>query len=163
MSISKDLFLAILSLDSYNRGYGAGIDDGIGIDDGLGTSTSSKVGAATFKSDKGDADAQAADFYAISYTVKGGSVTGIDHDTTVISYRGTDHPASEYFGTDRPIHTGDYDELELSLASQFRKSVGASLATGTHITLTGHSLGGGLAGFTCRAANDNWIAERRAA
>jgi hypothetical protein len=25
MTISKDLFLAILSLDSYNRGYGAGI------------------------------------------------------------------------------------------------------------------------------------------
>ena len=27
MTISKDLFLAILSLDSYNRGYHAGISD----------------------------------------------------------------------------------------------------------------------------------------
>ncbi len=32
MSISKDLFLAILSMDAYNRGYGAGITDGQHID-----------------------------------------------------------------------------------------------------------------------------------
>jgi hypothetical protein len=26
MAVSKDLYLALLSMDSYNRGYGAGID-----------------------------------------------------------------------------------------------------------------------------------------
>jgi hypothetical protein len=37
MTISKDLFLAILSMDAYNRGYGAGIADGDDSDlDGLG-------------------------------------------------------------------------------------------------------------------------------
>ncbi len=30
MTISKELFLAILSMDAYNRGYGAGISDGEG-------------------------------------------------------------------------------------------------------------------------------------
>jgi hypothetical protein len=30
MPISKDLFLAILSMDAYNRGYGAGMADGLG-------------------------------------------------------------------------------------------------------------------------------------
>ena len=29
MSISKDLLLAILALDAYNQGYGAGMADGI--------------------------------------------------------------------------------------------------------------------------------------
>ena len=37
MSISKDLFLAILSMDAYNRGYGAGVGDGEANEpDGLG-------------------------------------------------------------------------------------------------------------------------------
>lgn len=31
MTISKDLFLAILSMDAYNRGYGAGLSDGINV------------------------------------------------------------------------------------------------------------------------------------
>jgi hypothetical protein len=30
MSISKDLFLALLSMDAHNRGYGAGMDLGEG-------------------------------------------------------------------------------------------------------------------------------------
>jgi hypothetical protein len=53
-----------------------------------------------------------------------------------------------------PIFTGDYDEPELSLASQFRRAVGASLTppedpdSGTGVIMTGHSLGGALAGFT---------------
>jgi len=38
MPISKDLFLAILSMDSYNQGYGRGIEHG-----------KTKIGAATIK------------------------------------------------------------------------------------------------------------------
>lgn len=39
MAISKDLFLAILAMDSYNQGYGAEIsDDGANDPDGLGVS-----------------------------------------------------------------------------------------------------------------------------
>jgi hypothetical protein len=78
MSISKDLFLAILSLDSYNQGYGQGLEHG-----------KSQIGAAKFDDDRADLDAQAAGLYAVSYEI-GEGVEGIDPGTTVISYRGTD-------------------------------------------------------------------------
>ena len=39
MTISKDLFLAILSMDSYNRGYGEGIAGLGGINSKIGTAT----------------------------------------------------------------------------------------------------------------------------
>ena len=100
MTISKELFLAILSMDSYNRGYGAGISNGEhienGVDLGLGDTIGSKVGSATVSSRvSSDANgaAQTAGFYAIAYTLtedaKSG-VEGIAPGTTIISYRGTD-------------------------------------------------------------------------
>ena len=80
MPISKDLFLAILSLDSYNRGYGEGIK-GLG---GLG----SKIGNATVTDESDIADGSEgvnAGFYAVAYDTEYG---------TVISYRGTDNFAA---------------------------------------------------------------------
>jgi hypothetical protein len=85
MSISKELFLAILSMDAYNRGYGAGIADGGKDDiDGLGR-IGSHIGSATVKNDNNSTAAQAAGFYAVAY----------DDPTygTIISYRGTDNPS----------------------------------------------------------------------
>ncbi|MEO1638742.1 MAG: hypothetical protein AAFU41_05785 [Pseudomonadota bacterium] len=98
MTISKELFLAILSMDAYNRGPEAGIADaGDNDPDGLGDSTSGnvRVGTATVSHNLGSVseafqeDALATGFYAIAYDVAGGTVEGIDTDTTVISYRGT--------------------------------------------------------------------------
>ncbi len=82
MTISKDLFLSILAMDSYNRGYGEAIE-GLG---GLG----STVGSATISTDSETTPStaqgsQAAGFYAVSYTV-GDGVDGIESGTTVISY-----------------------------------------------------------------------------
>jgi hypothetical protein len=78
MTISeKDLFMAILSMDSYNRGYGAGITlpetTGIG---GASILTLPDLGIsnATYS------QWQTAGFYAAAYTTEWG---------TVISYRGT--------------------------------------------------------------------------
>lgn len=87
MTISKDLFLAILSMDSYNQGYGEGLKHG-----------KTQIGSATFKVDDTSDAAQAAGFYAIAHDVKASGVEGIDSDTKVISYRGTarhqsPHPA----------------------------------------------------------------------
>ncbi len=88
MAISKDLFLAILSMDAYNRGYGAGIE-----------LTGNEIGVATILTDSEEefADPEApegtptvgedADFYAVAYTI-GAGVDGLDAGTTVISYRG---------------------------------------------------------------------------
>ena len=91
MTISPTLFHAILSLDSYNRGYNSGFSDGVGDPfDGLGEVGS--IGGATLLSrvDLGIdqakyAEWQAAGFYAVAYQVGG---------QTIISYRGTDNPGA---------------------------------------------------------------------
>lgn len=77
MTMSPELFMAILSMDSYNRGYNEGIT-GLG---GVG----SLVGAAEIISQSnvliGSEDRDAG-FYAVAYQWNG---------ETVISYRGTDN------------------------------------------------------------------------
>ena len=157
MTISKDLLLAILSLDSYSRGYGAAVDDGEGTDDGLGKSS---VGNTTYKIDSttklGLDNTKAAGFYAVSYTV-GEGVDGIADGTTVISYRGTDN-FGEYYNADRGANDilngwlggSGTPTSQTSLALEFYRSVtGKSVFEGAaeNTILTGHSLGGGLAGL----------------
>jgi hypothetical protein len=94
----KDLFLAILAMDSYNRGGGAGINDGGASDtNGFGDSSdgSIKIGNATIThnlQDAGIVDAsEAAGFYAVAYQTDYG---------TVISYRGTDSAPGADLATD---------------------------------------------------------------
>ena len=97
MTISKDLLLAILSLDSYNRGYHSGISDGNAEDkDGLGDSSNGSIKIGTVSVDSNIQDAQieleskAAGFYAISYKIDDGSkITGLNTNDTIIAYRGT--------------------------------------------------------------------------
>ena len=79
MTISKELFLSILAMDSYNREYGAGLEFS-------GTS----IGTATFNDHNASGVTtseyqtwQNAGFYAAAYSTQYG---------TVISYRGTDNP-----------------------------------------------------------------------
>lgn len=89
MAISKDLFLSILAMDSYNRGYDAGISNGGDEDsDGLGR-IGSKIGTATVVADDNSSEAQAASFYAIAYDIGADGPEGLANQT-VISYRGTD-------------------------------------------------------------------------
>ena len=83
MTLSKDLFLSILAMDSYNRGYDKGLR-GLG---GLG----SFVGSAkiALQSDIAErTDGVAADFYALSYEIGSDGPEGLAAKT-VISYRGT--------------------------------------------------------------------------
>ncbi|MGB5870285.1 MAG: hypothetical protein WBH04_08790 [Albidovulum sp.] len=89
MTVSKDLFLSILSMDAYNRGYVPGLD---GLSDA--TDGTVKIGTATVKynlQDAGiDSAAQAASFYAVAYQTA---------DGIVISYRGRgDIPAAMQTG-----------------------------------------------------------------
>ena len=72
MPISEDLFLSILSMDAYNRGYNVGV-----------TIAGDQIGNATLLSNADDPEgiARAASFFAQSYSWNG---------KTVISYRGTD-------------------------------------------------------------------------
>jgi Protein of unknown function (DUF2974) len=129
MATDPILLRAILSMDAYNRGYGAGIKN--------------LVGEATLSTDSAltpsTAAAQAAGFYAAAYTV--GS-------QTIISYRGTDGDPGDY-ATDIQFSAGFGDTAQSRLAVTFYKSVigvGADPRNG-NVILTGHSLGGGLAGY----------------
>jgi hypothetical protein len=86
--------MPILSMDSYNRGYSAGIRDGInaveGVDDGLGEA-GSKIGNATVLNVPLPAGAQSTGFYAVAYQIEDDSISGLAQGSKVISYRGTDH------------------------------------------------------------------------
>ena len=62
----------------------------------------------------------------------------------MISYRGTD-TGGEFVATDFPISAGAWEDESTLLAMQFYNSIAA--ATDNPILLTGHSFGGGLAGF----------------
>lgn len=74
--MDRDLFLAVLALDTYNRGYDASLK-GLSEDGALGTAT-----IREFK--LGEQDGwEDASFYAIAYEWNG---------ETIISYRGTNFP-----------------------------------------------------------------------
>ena len=96
MTISKDLFLAILSMDAYNRGYNQGVNlDGTKIGN-----AAIEIDSANLNEDPNDPNRvdEAAGFYAISYTIEGNGVDGLSSGDTVISFRGTDslahHPST---------------------------------------------------------------------
>jgi hypothetical protein len=81
--VNPDVFLSLLALDAYNRGYGQGVftvkgDDLTGTDE-----IDRKIGLATIIADDITQNAQAAGFYAIAYDCKG---------ETIISFRGTNFP-----------------------------------------------------------------------
>jgi hypothetical protein len=65
MTISKDVFLALLSLDSYNRGYNASLDLGDHL--AIGKATAGETAEDLLV----DGAAIAADFQAVVYDVSG--------------------------------------------------------------------------------------------
>lgn len=145
MAMSDDLYLAILSLDSYNREYGQGIRD---VPDGdIGNATRG-VTSALFGKNPDDTRVDAtASFFAAAYALNG---------RTIIAYRGTDSILGDLpaFATG----AGLPDTTQTELASQFYKVVNnGSINTNPNIILTGHSLGGGLAGFIGSAYGINSV------
>jgi hypothetical protein len=117
MTVSPELLLAILAMDSYNREYGAGL-----------TVNGNTIGAATFinHTDSGVSTTeyqawQAAGFYAAAYDLGGGEI--------VISYRGTD--ASPDYTKGWVIAAGKVDaDTQAPLALAFYTAV-----TGISVTL----------------------------
>ena len=131
--MNRDLFLSILALDSYNRGYDSGLS---GLSNLIGT----RIGNATIKADDVSQKAKDAGFYAVAYEWDG---------KTVISYRGTDGLDDVYKGWTTGLGWTDQDQANLALefyqAATERDPFAYEIPT--DIILTGHSLGGGLAGF----------------
>ncbi|MDX8503314.1 calcium-binding protein [Mesorhizobium sp. VK4C] len=153
MTMSKDLFLAILAMDAYNREYGAGIEvDGSTI--GAATIMNREamgVDAATYQS------WQDAGFYGIAYQWNG---------ATVISYRGTDNPdplglqngASDVWHgwvTGAGVQ-GSQSDLALDFFKDVTGADALQRESGNAI-LTGHSLGGGLAGLVAALSGDEAV------
>lgn len=112
--MSTDLFKAILAMDSYNRGYGAGIN-----------LTGTQVGDATILKDSSvlkDGEQrldQPAGFYAIAYQ------EGTNGPVT-ISYRGTDDPTIFSLSGDIwsgwTIGSGNQNADQADLAFEFYKT-----------------------------------------
>jgi Ca2+-binding RTX toxin-like protein len=159
-----NLMKAILAMDSYNRGY----DEGILFSEG-GNVINTQLGSATIvqQSDfQANTDGVNAGFYALAYTYNG---------ETVISYRGTDTPPD----VDAAIANWDITELftpdvwngwfigglgneqaeQARLAFQFYQEVvgGTENIYDEGVSLTGHSLGGGLAGLVGGAYGHNAV------
>jgi hypothetical protein len=153
--MNRDLFLAILAMDSYNRGYGAGVNLPTGA---------THIGRAEILPDSEQRPqitrGQAAGFYAIAYDMTG--VAGFADGERVISYRGTDRffnnpfgngPGSDFWafgiGVGQPfaLTGGLTDQARLTI--EFFRAVAGDGADpfAANITTTGHSLGGGLAGY----------------
>jgi len=147
--ISSDLFLAILSMDSYNRGYDAGIVlNGSAIGNAIIETDSEEVFYEEGQAPGALSSAAAVGFYASAYTLTA-DVDTLSAGTIVISYRGTDNYA-ELDGNDVLngwITGAGATSGQIEFAGQFYNAVKAANPT-ANIVFTGHSLGGALAGFT---------------
>lgn len=89
------LFKAILSMDSYNRGYGAAIE--LPDSDTAGT----QIGNARIVKNKGDDAAKFIGFYALAYDTNG------DDKADVIAYRGTDARPANFGSHVNRLYRGD--------------------------------------------------------
>jgi hypothetical protein len=142
MTISNELMYALLSMDSYNRGYGYGLDV---VAAGASTTQigNAAVGLNSNDPSSGIIGGQAAGFFAQSYTLNG---------QKIIAYRGTDNnlppPWGDGTGSDAwngygTVVGAPFNAQALMAADFFQAVTGtttANPATGNAI-LTGHSLG----------------------
>lgn len=129
--MNHDLFLSILAMDSYNRGYGVAI---------TGLEESGDLGNATVRNFQvGEQDGwSAAGFYALAYNWNG---------ETIISYRGTDNPKVQDAINGFTVAMGDPYGAQATMAKNFYTAVTGAASpydAAANTTLIGHSLGGGL-------------------
>jgi hypothetical protein len=153
MAMSKDLLLAILAMDSYNRTGPRETPVGLSLPDGT------LIGNATVLSGAGGVlEDRDSGFFGQAYSLGG---------QKVISYRGTDTStngelAKDIFNGWR-VGGGSISSAQEALAAKFFQQVVGNGSTNgltlndlysADVTPTGHSLGGGLAGFV-RISNDD--------
>ncbi len=123
------LMRAILSMDAYFRGNSGIARMAV---------SGSGIGAATFYTQQAN---EAIGFFAQAYSLNG---------NIVISFRGTDRPdygQSTDILNGWPLGGGAISSAQAIAAIEFYKNIaGANLLT-NNVILTGHSLGGGLAGY----------------
>jgi hypothetical protein len=131
MAISKELMLALLALDSYNRGYGQGIT-------GLGDA-GAKIGNATMLNVPIPSGSQATGFYASAYTLDK-AVGDMPAGTKIISYRDTESDGDYTRGWSiSPGLASNYTQADEALAF-YKAIIGQDYWQGSaaNTTLTGH-------------------------
>ena len=133
-----DVFKAILAMDAYNRGRRQGVNL---IGEQIGNAELRPNSDSVLEGQGGDTG-----FFAQAYSWNG---------QLVISFRGTDPESGSEFIKDVtrgwPLGAGNNNADQARQAIEFYKNVAGvqSLrdSPSTSVILTGHSLGGGLAGF----------------
>jgi len=162
LSNLQDYELAALALDAYQRGYHANMPDLTEEpNDGLGSTPLTAVAGGFIvatSSILGPNVDQTANFYAIAYQIG---------NEVIIAYRGSDNlifvenedGSVDWLGADghdvlQLAAGGQPDQAKLAL--EFFNHV--QNMTNLPITLTGHSLGGALAGFVGHLKNVNTVA-----
>ncbi len=149
--MNPTLMKAILAMDSYNRGYSMGVDM---TGTAIGNATIIKDSSVFQNPDKTRADDDIS-FYAIAYAYDSDG-NGVPNET-VISYRGTDD-----YGLDPITGWSAYSSLnskpQTQMAFDFYNSVAGGVDPRTaNISVTGHSLGGGLAGIVGTVYNKSGV------
>ena len=152
MAVSRNLYLALLSIDVYNRDYDTVVTvegDMIGDVSVIDPASYDPFGSLLY-------DWQSTGFYALAYDT---SAVDTIVDPYVFSYRGTNPSPGEDFltspiwldasnGWTAAVGFPGGDGGQASQAVDFYSIVLADLdADGGEVTITGHSLGGGLAGL----------------
>lgn len=140
------LLNALFSMDAYNRGYDAGINLNVGED-----SINEQIGnfLISMESDIAEESAGTAiGFYAAVYSYD---------EQNIIAFRGTNTSSFTAMSLDIvngwPLGAGDYSAAQATMAIEFYKEVAEEIdgpapdLQSVDISLTGHSLGGGLAGY----------------
>ena len=139
--MNPDLFLAILNMDSYNRGYNPGILD-LPLRGQIGNARIGSLDLLGVDEAK-YAEWQSVGFYAASYHLNG---------ENVLVYRGSDDRVLDVidgYGTGIGLSFSPQAILALEAAQNL---AGFSRYSANHqsmqnLVLSGHSLGGGLAGY----------------
>lgn len=152
--MNREVLLSLLALDAYNRGYGQNVllnpsDSTVSQNE-----AGRQLGNATILNVDLPQGSQEVGFYAISYEWNG---------ETIISYRGTNFPSSlegfidflnQNFIGGWSIFTGFGTHTHTQFARDFYTAVtGQDFLDNQvdpgplNVTVTGHSLGGGLAGY----------------
>lgn len=148
---NSPLFKALLSMDSYNRGYLPAISGMGGVGSTLGAYTVLMDSSVLENGAQQRKDIPIG-FYAVAYQY----VDANNQTQTVISYRGTDEditPLALDVVNGYGVGAGNAATLQSRMAIELYKQVAATINPGNpdpyaaNISVTGHSMGGGFAGL----------------
>lgn len=140
MSISPDLMYALFAMDAYNRGYDAQLTN---FDNG-------QLGDAQFLGDRGGEQQQANGFYGEVF---------LWNNQKVIAIRGTDNKSVDipygytislgYPSGSPAVALADYSATPQAIEAiqYYRDVVGSQDLMSNNVFVTGHSMGGGIAGL----------------